>query len=320
LLRSLWIFVTAVLPAVAFAADVTPTWSFFIPDVHQPAEVARLGTYTLPGSVQRYSQAQIDDLKNPPDWFPQAHPPFPAAVIKGGEARGAVACASCHLVSGMGHPESASLAGLPAAYLEQQMVDFKSGARANHWMVNGKLQFDSVQSMVLIAESWPETDVKAAVRYFASLKPQPWVKVVETNTVPRSYIDAGYMRIQAPGSATEPLGQRIVELPQDRERALLRDPNSGTIAYVPVGAISRGKALARGGLASCASCHGANLKGVGNIPSLAGRSPLYLFRQLYFFKEGSRKGPLAGQMKVEVADLSENNMIDLSAYVASLTP
>ena len=41
----------------------------------------------------------------------------------------ALACGACHLMSGEGHPESAGLTGFTAAYLVQQMADFKSGAR-----------------------------------------------------------------------------------------------------------------------------------------------------------------------------------------------
>ena len=39
------------------------------------------------------------------------------------------ACALCHLPTGNGHPESASLAGLPAAYIMRQMAEFKNGGR-----------------------------------------------------------------------------------------------------------------------------------------------------------------------------------------------
>jgi cytochrome c553 len=309
------------LAACSKEKEVAPSWAFFSPDAKQPAVAPRLGVYTLPGSLKSYTQAQIDDRTNPPDWFPQSHPPLPTAVIKGGKGR-TVACGECHLISGMGHPESSSMAGLPQAYLNRQMAEFRSGARGNHVLLNGKPQTtDTVQSMVAIAKAWPDSDTRAAIEYFSMLKPMAWVKVVETDTVPKSYVDRGHMRVQAPGNETEPLGQRIVELPQDLERALLRDPASGTIAYVPAGAIARGKALAtRGPAPPCASCHGPELKGMGDIPEIAGRSPIYIFRQLYFFKEGSRSGAMAELMRPEVSSLTQADMIDLAAYFASLPP
>jgi cytochrome c553 len=290
------------------------------PDPNPPAEAARAGTYTLPGSTKSYTQKQIDDLKSAPDWYPQTHPAPPTAVVKGGAGPVAWACGECHLISGMGHPESASLAGQPAAYLERQMEEFRSGARAYQLVIDGKPVVDTVGSMNGVAKAWSDAEGKAAVEYFAGLKPQTWVKVVESATAPKSFVDAGYMRVQSPGGAAEPLGQRIVELPQDLERALLRDPNSGTVAYVPVGAIARGKALAAAGPLPCAACHGAELKGQGEIPGIAGRSPVYNFRQLYFFKGGARNGAMAALMKGPVAALSEKDMIDLAAYLASLTP
>ena len=54
---------------------------------------------------------------NPPDWYPEEHPPMPQIVAHGGQRPAGRACAQCHLPSGDGHPESSSLAGLPAAYM-----------------------------------------------------------------------------------------------------------------------------------------------------------------------------------------------------------
>src|SRR5574341_806697 len=62
---------------------------------------------TLPGSAKKYTQKEIDDLNNPPDWFPDQHPAPPSIVSKG--RAGAMACGSCHLMSGLGHPESSGL-------------------------------------------------------------------------------------------------------------------------------------------------------------------------------------------------------------------
>jgi cytochrome c553 len=69
----------------------------------------------------------------------------------------------------------------------------------------------------------------------------------------------------------------------------------------------------------CSLCHGPDLRGLGDFPRLAGRSPSYLMRQLYDFKSGARTSD-SGLMKVVVAQLSEKDMLALSAYLASRTP
>jgi cytochrome c553 len=116
----------------------------------------------------------------------------------------------------------------------------------------------------------------------------------------------------------EPIVERIIELGQDEARQMKRDPYSGTVAYVPAGSVARGEALA--GSSACAGCHGADLKGLLTGPHLAGRSPTYLFRQLYAFKTGARQGPDAELMAGIAAPLSSADMIDLSAYIATLAP
>ena len=37
---------------------------------------------------------------------------------------------------------------------------------------------------------------------------------------------------------------------------------------------------------ACAVCHGADLKGLGPVPGIAGRSPSYLVRQMYDMQAG----------------------------------
>ena len=48
------------------------------------------------------------------------------------------------------------------------------------------------------------------------MKWTPWIKVVESATVPKTRI-AGGLFISLPGGETEPLGQRIIEMPQDND-------------------------------------------------------------------------------------------------------
>jgi cytochrome c553 len=313
------------LPLAAYAADAVPTWAFFFPDTVQPNVQEAPGPKRLPDSDRTYTQAQIDDLKNPPDWLPNSHPPMPERVARGGAGPVDLACASCHLTSGMGHPESSSLAGLTVTYMERQIADFKSGARKNPIMANGQPQNNATQFMVGIAKALSAADSHAAAEYFASLKPVAgWVKVVEAAQVPKTYISRGYMRVALPNGGMEPIGLRVIEVPQDYERQLLRDPRFGTIAYVPPGSIARGRTLATTGSGGktiqCTICHGEGLKGLADVPHIAGRSPTYTFRQLYSFKDGSRGGDSAALMKGVVANLTQSDMIDLAAYAASLPP
>ena len=104
---------------------------------------------------------------------------------------------------------------------------------------------------------------------------------------------------------------------------VLRDPRSSFIAYVPVGSIKKGQALVTSGAGKttqCAVCHGADLKGLGPVPGIAGRSPSYLVRQMYDMQQGARKGPWTDLMKPVVTKLSDDDMLDIAAYTASMTP
>jgi len=105
------------LPGLAIGAE-NPEWAY--PPTPKPAPLDNVVQKQMPGSAKKYTQTQIDDGFNPPDWFPDEHPPMPEIVAIG--RKPARACALCHLPTGDGHPESSSLAGLPAAYLVRQMA------------------------------------------------------------------------------------------------------------------------------------------------------------------------------------------------------
>jgi cytochrome c553 len=273
-----------------------------------PAEAP--GPKSVPGSTTTYTPQQIDDLLNPPDWFPDEHRPAPAIVQKGRGA--ALACGSCHLMSGLGHPESADLTGFTADYFVQQMADFKTGARRDYARMNG------------ISKEVTEQEARDAGEWFASLPRRAFVRVVEAAMVPRTFVGQGRMRFVDPKGGTEPIGSRIITLPEDQERARLRDPKSGFVAYAPPGSVARGKALADTGgggrTVACAICHGEGMKGLANVPRLAGVHPIYLARQMHLFKDGTRNGPDAPLMKRPVAQLTDEDILNVSAYLASLPP
>jgi cytochrome c553 len=71
---------------------------------------------------------------------------------------------------------------------------------------------------------------------------------------------------------------------------------------------------------TCTICHGSTLKGLGEVPGIAGRPATYTFRQLNDMKTGNRKGAWVELMKEAVARLTDEDMIALSAYLGSLDP
>src|SRR6185503_9100736 len=255
-----------------------PDWAFNIPDKIQPTAVRVEGIVKAPGSTKEYEAAKIAGNANPPDWFPDEHPAAPPSV-KGGPGI-TLACGSCHLMSGQGHSESADLAGMPAEYLIRQMAYYKAGTRKDD------------ARMGPLAKATSDEDVREAAEYFAALKPSVFVKVIETATPPKTFIaTAGRHRQLHPDGGTEPIGHRILQIPADPFRTEIRDPHSGFIAYVPPGSIARGEALVKSGgsgkTLQCAICHGEGLKGLGEVPRLAGLQPLYIARQLFDMRYGS---------------------------------
>jgi cytochrome c553 len=290
--------------------DGLPAWAFNIPDAVQPARLAPEGVVHVPGSRLEYDAARIAGNANPPDWFPDEHPPAPRSV-KGGPGI-TFACGSCHLMSGQGHSESADIAGMPVAYLVRQMSYYKTGARIDE------------ARMGPIAKTTSEQDVREAAAYFAALKPRPFVKVIEIANPPRTFIaTAGRHRQIHPDGGTEPIGRRILEIPEDPFRTEIRDPHSGFIAYVPPGSIARGEALVTTGAGrtiACAICHGDTLHGLGEVPRIAGQQPLYIARQLFDLQFGSSAGEAAALMKRAVADLTEDDIIAIASYLGSLPP
>jgi cytochrome c553 len=122
----------------------------------------------------------------------------------------------------------------------------------------------------------------------------------------------------------EPLGQRIVEVPEDLERFVSRDSRARFIAYVPIGSVNKGAALASTGASGktvpCGGCHGVDLKGGAAVPGVAGRSPSYMIRQLYDFKWGARAGRDSALMKPSVERLTVEDMVALAVYAASSSP
>ena len=296
----------------ACAAD-KPEWAFPVTDkVQPPTNDDPNRIRTAPGSPLRLTRAQIDDWYNVPNWFPDMYPAMPKIVQYGNRETQVRACGSCHLPTGTGHDESAYMAGLPVAYFMRTMNDWRTGDR--------KYGGTMVNMLKVITEA----EIREAAEYFAGLPPRKWIRVVETDTVPRTYIGQGNKRLVHPQGGTEPIGQRIIEVPEDEEIVINRDPRAGFVAYAPGGAIAKGEALATTGGAGrtiqCGICHGPQLKGLGDVPAIAGRHPSYIVRQLWNMQNGDRVGSSAALMKAVVDKLTAEDMLNLAAYSASLDP
>jgi cytochrome c553 len=304
----------AVVPAVsAWAYPVNPP----LPEFDDKIQLR------VPGSTRTFTRAHIENDFTPPDWHPQDHPPMPP-VVTNGRQPAVLACMKCHLSNGYGHPESSDLAGLPVAYIQQQVAEFandnRKGARAT--------------SMIPIAKAVNAEEVLAAAKYFSQLKPTPsgWRKVVETATVPVTHLGVGGMRFAVEGGGTEPIDGRIIELPQNPQLAERRDSRTGFMAMVPMGSLAKGKALVTTGggkTVACATCHGPDLRGnanrpelkaLGIVPNIVGRSPMYVFRQLNDIKLGTRGGPVTALMQGVVAPLDQSDMVSIAAYLSTATP
>src|SRR5216684_3561574 len=316
-----WIRILALVSLFSLAATAQmpqsvpnglPSWAYNIPDKVQPPSVKATGPVSVPGSSKVYDSAQVASSGNPPDWFPDEHGPAPR-IVKDETGVAKMACGTCHLMSGQGHPESADIAGLPAEYIAHQMIYFKTGARKDD------------DRMGPIAKVVSDEDVQQAAEYFAAIKPIPWVKVIETATPPKTYVStAARHRLVVPGGGTEPIGHRIIEIPEDPFRTANRDPHSPFLAYVPPGSITKGQALVKTGgsgkTIQCAICHGDELRGLGEVPRIAGLQPVYIARQLICIQNGSSAGTAAALMKKVVSNLSEDEIIAISAYLGSLPP
>jgi cytochrome c553 len=282
------------------------------------------------GSRATYSLVDVRDGQNVIDWFPGDHPPMPNVVAHGPATLGNTTrgCGSCHLPNGKGRPENAPPGGLPVTYFIRQIQDFRSGLR--HTADPRK---PNTNTMIDLAKAMTDDEVTAAAQYFSTIRWSPWIRVVETDVVPKTRI-SGNLFLPIEREKSEPIAGRIIEVPENEAQAeTLRNPHSGFVAYVPVGSIEKGRDLVTtGGMkvigntivpgktTPCLTCHGLDLMGVADVPPIAGRSPSYIVRQIWDMQQGTRNGASAQLMKMAVSKLTEDDLVAIAAYVSSRVP
>ena len=328
------LFFTATISAPSLRAQGQPQaaqhplpWAYAVADAPPPGPPAPPPTDDtpkhIPDSTEAFSLKRMSDSTNVFDWFPNEHPPMPE-IVRHRRSPGANpwigSCAWCHLPNGQGRPENAPIAGLPAGYILEQLADFSAGARKT-----GDPAKRNTATMAGNAGGLTPQEAMDAANYFSSIKFKPWIKVVETDTVPKYHNVSGFFYGPDEGNEKVPIGNQLLEMPLNVElEELYHDPHITWIAYVPPGTVKKGEDLVlRGGngkTVACAACHGEGLKGNGNFPPLAGRSPSYLARQLYDMQKYARNGPGTQLMRPVVQNLTQDDIMAITAYLASLEP
>jgi cytochrome c553 len=293
-----------------------------------PGEEEKLSQeYRLEGSQESFTMGEVWNFYGPADWYPQDHPPAPDIVAFGREGDGIPACAMCHMHNGQGLMQNGSVIGLSEEYILRQLHEFNAGLRES-----SDTNKSNSYAMAAIGRKLTEEDMQTAAAYYSKIKPQKWVEVVESDVVPQFKASTNGLFTKV-SDETGPLGERLIEMPKDAfEATRLRSPRGQWIAYTPVGSLERGKLLVETGSTiengetvfgrtiPCAACHGGDMRGSFLGPTIAGRSPSYLARQMFDFQSGSRAGEKAVLMIPTLQNLTNNDVIAIVAYISSLDP
>jgi len=319
------------LAGAVYAAELQqPAWAYGVPaagQVNPPAARDDGKVLSVDGSDRKFTfnqvRGRVDNdtprRQQPADWFPGDHPYMPQIVAEGDEGRGIIACSLCHYPNGKGRSENASPAGLPKEYITRQLHDMRDNLRAS-----SERRKANTQAMVSFAKAMTEEEIQQAATYFSAMQWTPWINVIESDTAPKVRSAGGlFIPIEGAGAGMEPLGNRIIEVPVNPEHTeTLRNPHSSFIAYVPMGSVAKGKEIVTTGgggkTIRCGLCHGEGLNGLGSVPGIAARSPSYIARQLNDIQQGARHGDMAELMKGVVAKLTEDDILNITAYLASL--
>ena len=276
----------------------------------------------LPGAEIALS---LNQVHHGADWHPHDHPAMPEIVASGRKPE--VMDAVLPHTERPRPPESARLAGLPAAYMTEQMADFKNGQRKS-----AEPRSVPPTLMVDIAKAVTDDEIKTAVQYFLGSHLQAVDQSGRVGHGPEDPPRRGHTdpsRAGGDGTARKShhrgagergtnraarFGIRLRGLRADRQYQEGRATGHHRRRQ-------SGRRQDRGGQDN--SLRDLPRRGperAGNVPGIAGASASYTARQLYDFQHGTRTGPDAELMKPVVANLSEEDLVSIVAYVASRTP
>ncbi len=168
----LWCVCALAFAAAAQKLNAPPAWAYVArpADYKDPVDDGSL--HHVPDSTAGWTFTQLQDFYSAADWHPGDHPAMPEVVAHGRKPE-VFACGFCHRADGPGGPENASLAGLPEAYIVQQMADFKSGARKSLTP-----ERRPPAAMTAVAKAATTAEVASAAAYFSRLKPRKLITVV----------------------------------------------------------------------------------------------------------------------------------------------
>ena len=234
-----------------------PEWAYPPCDRTAPAtEPDSSKPLSLAGSKLHFTEAVLARASNTPDWFPLEHTKMPAIVAASHSVK-KIACGYCHLADGNGRPENAKVAGLSVAYIRAQVWSVHTQDRrpAQPGWAPSALMKEAIADL-------SDQEIAQAAEYFSRQRAKKYLKVIESDLVPRHGTSCGIF-IPADGRPAH-LHEAILEMPIDAERFERRDPHTAYIAYVPKGSVERGRQLAgtgeNGRTQPCAGCHGADLR------------------------------------------------------------
>jgi cytochrome c553 len=229
-------------------------------------------------------------------------------------------CVTCHLANGNGHPPTADVSGLSANYIVEQVHAYRDGQRVDK----------RTGRMVAVAKAISEADLTAAAEYYAAIGPerQEWIKTVVGTEVPKHYffVGPGGIAFKSPEGGTVPIPKgQVVVMSQDEDMVRVEDQlRGGFVQYVRPEQMQLGQRIIADGdggrLARCSACHGADLKGQGDVPRLLGRQTLYIIRAMNDMRTGANKNPRAAPMAAVAARMTDEDIVGAAVYLASKAP
>ncbi len=292
------------------------------PDGSRPIDCAYQGNpvpddgikHSLPDTDRTFTRNEAYANFGPADWYPGDHPQMPDIVAHGKESAGVRACALCHYPNGQGKMENGHVAGLTEGYFLQQLEAFAAGNRRS-----ADIRKANTNEMAMIAASLSDAERREIAAYYSSIPLRKMIRVVESDQAPQVRTTTNGLMLPVEGAPPMELGMRVIEVPENPDRTeMSRDPRDTWVTYAPVGSLAAGEALvAGGGGIACGACHGPELRGLGDFPSIVGRTASYTMRQLWDFKQGTRQSAVMAPI---VAALSAEDMMYISVYLASLDP